>query len=190
MVMYNINDLYVGFKIIYNNSPCVIIENEYVKPGKGQSFVRVRFRQIVSGKILEKTFKSGDYLESADVLEIDLLYIYRDKELWYFMHEKSFEQITLSSKVMGNNVKWMIEQLHYTITFWNNIPIFIISPNFIESKIVKTTPVITSSGSIVSSGTKLATVSTGAIIKVPVFIQVGEFIKINTRTGVYVSRVK
>lgn len=190
MVMYRINELYVGLKIIYHGSPYIIIENECVKPGKGQSFNRVRLKQLVSGKILEKTFKSGDYLELADILEIDLVYMYYDREFWYFMDEKNFEQITLSIEVMKDNAKWMVEQLRYTVIFWNDIPILIIPPNFIELMIVKTSPVIKNNGNIASSGIKLATVSTGAVIKVPIFIQLGERIKINTRTSLYISRVK
>lgn len=188
--MYNINKLCVGLKIIYNGGPCIIIENECVKPGKGQSFNRVRFRQVVSGKILEKTFKSGDYIESANVVEVNLIYIYCDREFWYFMDERNCEHLTLSLTVIRDNVKWMVEQLRYIVTFWNNIPILITPPNFVEVMIIKTSPVIKNVGSIVSSSTKLATVSTGAIIKVPVFIQLGERIKIDTRTGTYVSRIK
>lgn len=191
MVMYKINKLFVGLKIIYNGDPCIIIENECVKPGKGQSFNRVRCRQLISGKILEKTFKSGDYLELADIVEIDLIYMYSDGEFWYFMDERNFEHYTLSFKVIRDNIKWMIEKLYYVVTLWNNIPILITPPNFITLKIINTAPIIKkNSGSIVSSGTKLATVSTGAIIKVPIFIQSGECIKINTRTNEYVSRIK
>lgn len=191
MVFYSINELYVGLKVVYHGYPCVIIDNECVKPGKGQSFSRIRFRQIISGKILEKTFKSGDYLEVADVVEIDLIYMYSDGEFWYFMDEKNFEQITLSLKVIKENTKWMVEQLNYTITLWNKIPILVTPPNFIALKVIKTDPVVSrGSGNVTSAGTKLAIVSTGAVIKVPIFIQLDECIKINTRTGEYASRVK
>lgn len=190
MVIFHINELFIGLKVTYNGDPCIIIENECVKPGKGQSFNRVRFKQIISGKILEKTFKSGDYLESADVIEINTVYMYCDREFWYFMNEKNFEQITLSHKVIGKTSQWMIEQLYYVITLWKNVPVLVTPPNFIELKVIKTTPAIKGNSNIVSSGTKLATVSTGAVLKVPVFIQLGEYIKINTRTGLYVSRIK
>lgn len=190
MVMYNINELYVGLKIIHNNEPCVIIENACVKPGKGQSFNRVRFKQIVSGKILEKTFKSGDYLELANILEVNLIYVYCDGEFWYFMDEKNFEQIAISIKIIGDNIKWMVAQLDYIVTLWNDIPILVTPPVSIELKVTKTEPSIKGSGSVVSSGNKLVMVSTGAIIKVPIFIQLGEYIKINTRTSMYISRVK
>lgn len=191
MVMYNINELFVGLKIIYNGDPYIIIDNEGVKPGKGQSFNRVRCKQLVSGKILEKTFKSGDYLESADIIEIDLIYIYYDGKFWYFMDEKNFEHFMVSSTVIGDSIKWMVSQLRYMVTFWNRIPILVTPPSVVELKIINTTPVIKrNSGSIASSGTKLATVSTGAVVKVPIFIQSGEYVKINTRTGEYISRVK
>lgn len=191
MVMFHINELFIGLKVIYKDDPCIIIDNECVKPGKGQSFNRVRFRRLVSGKILEKTFKSGDCLESADVMDINVVYIYCDRGFWYFMDERNFEQITLSSKIIGSNAQWMIVQLCYLVTLWNNIPILVTPPNFVELEVIKTTPVVKKgSGSTISSGMKLATTSTGAIIKVPVFIHLGEYIRINTRTGLYVSRVK
>ncbi|WP_159714886.1 elongation factor P [Blochmannia endosymbiont of Camponotus nipponensis] len=189
MVLYNINEFKSGLKIIQNGEPCVIISSESIKPGKCQAFSRLKFRQIISGKILEKTFKSGDYLESANVTEVNVVYMYHDSKVWYFMNEKNFEEIAVSEKIMGSNFKWIINQLHYVITLWDNFPILITPPDCIELKIVKTTPVV-KKNSAGSSGTKLATVSTGATVKVPFFIQLGESIKINTRLGTYISRAK
>ncbi|URJ28098.1 elongation factor P [Candidatus Blochmannia vicinus] len=188
MVLYSINELKTGLKIIQNDEPCVIISNESIKPGKGQSFNRVRFRQIISGKILEKTFKSGDLLRSADLYDISLIYVYHDNEFWYFMDEKNFEEIAVASKIIGDNFKWIATQLHYLITLWNKVPILITPPNCIELKVIKTTSIKKNNSR--SSETKLATVNTGAMIKVPLFIQLGELIKINTRSGTYVSRAK
>ncbi|URJ26127.1 elongation factor P [Blochmannia endosymbiont of Camponotus modoc] len=188
MVLYSINEFRTGLKIIQNREPCVIISHESIKPGKGQAFSRVRFRQIISGKILEKTFKSGDFLESANIMEIKLVYVYHDNEFWYFMDEKNFEEIAVTEKIIGTNIKWITTQLHYIVTLWNKVPILVTPPDYIELKIIKITPIKKNSTS--SSGVKLATVSTGAVVKVPFFIQLGELIKINTRLSTYISRAK
>lgn len=188
MVFYNINEFKTGLKVIQNGVPCVIISHEFTKPGKGQAFSRVRFRQIISGKILEKTFKSGDFLESANVIEIRLIYVYHDNEFWYFMNERNFEEIAVSEAIIGENRKWITNQLNCIVTLWNKVPILVTPPDCIELKIIKVTPLKKSSTG--SSGVKLATVSTGAVIKVPFFIQLGELIKINTRLGTYISRSK
>lgn len=188
MVLYNINEFKTGLKIIQNDEPCVIINTESIKPGKGQSFSRVRFKQIISGKILEKTFKSGDLLRSADLYDVSVIYVYHDDEFWYFMDEKNFEEIVITSKIIGDNFKWISVQLHYVVTLWNNVPILITPPNCIELKVIKTTSIKKNNSR--SSETKLATLNTGAVIKVPFFIQSGELIKINTRSGIYISRAK
>lgn len=188
MVLYSINEFKTGLKIIQNGEPCVIISHESIKPGKGQAFNRVRLRQIISGKILEKTFKSGDFLESADLYDIRVVYVYNNNEFWYFMDERNFEEIAVTAKIMGTNIKWITNQLHYVVTLWNKIPILITSPDCVELKIIEITPIKKNSTS--SSGVKLATVSTGAVVKVPFFIQLGDLIKINTRLGTYISRVK
>lgn len=188
MIVYNINALKIGVKVIQNKEPCIVMSNEYIKPGKGLSFNRIRFKNIVSGKIIERTLKSGESLESANIIEIKLIYLYRNKDFWYFMNEKNFEQIPIHSKILGNSIKWMIEQLTYIITFWNNQPILVTPPDCIHVKIINTNPIIKKA--LASSGNKLATAVTGAIIKVPVFIQIGDFVKINTHSGTYISRVK
>lgn len=188
-MLYDINSLKVGLKVIQNQEPCIIISNECIKPGKGLAFNRVRIKQIVSGKILERTLKSGEFLESANIFEAKLIYLYRNGELWYFMDEINFEQIYIPSKVLKSTVKWMIEQLVYVVTFWNNNPILVTPPECVNLKIIKTIPIIKKT-SASSSGSKLATVSTGAVIKVPFFIQIGELIKINTRSNTYIARSK
>lgn len=187
-MLYNINELRIGLKVIQSKEPCVIIGNEPVKPGKGQSFNRIRFKQIISGKILERTLKSGDFLESADVTDMKLLYMYRSGVLFYFMDGKSFEQISIDINIIGESIKWIVEQFSYTVTFWNNKPILVTPPSYVQLKVIKTMTI--SKNFIASTGNKLATVSTGAIIKVPFFIKKGELIKVNTHLGTYISRIK
>lgn len=185
---YHPNELKIGCKVLFNKEPCVIMENECIKPGKGQAFSRIRFKHIISGKILERTLKSGEVVQAAQVKEIKLVYLYHDGELRVFMNKKSFDQIDIHSKVIGDSVKWLQEQSNYLVTFWNSNPIRVIPPIYMQLRIIKTVSIMKNVAS--SSGFKLATVSTGAIIKVPVFIQSGELIKINTSLSTYISRVR
>ncbi|CUX96141.1 Elongation factor P [Candidatus Gullanella endobia] len=188
MTSYNTNEFRTGLKIIFDGEPCIIIDNEFVKPGKGQAFNRVRFRKLFSGKILEKTFKSSDSLEVADVIDIKLTYLYNDGEFWYFMNNENFEQLTVDTKIIGENAKWLVEQAECVLTLWNSQPILIIPPKFVELKIIKIDSFM-KNDSINTSG-KLAMLTTGAIVKVPIFLQVGEVIKVDTRSGEYISRIK
>ncbi|WWP02269.1 MAG: elongation factor P [Candidatus Dasytiphilus stammeri] len=187
MTNYSINHFRSGLKIILDSEPYVIESNEFVKPGKGQSFVRVKMRRLLTGQLIEKTFKSTDYVVKADVTDIKLIYLYNNKMSWIFFDQKSFEEIAVNQKVIADNKKWLIEQEEYTLTFWNDQPIAITIPKFVVIKIIKTNPGI--KGDSVNTATKLATLSTGAMVKVPFFIQKGEFIKVNTSTGQYISRI-
>ncbi|BGI50831.1 MAG: elongation factor P [Arsenophonus endosymbiont of Ceratovacuna japonica] len=188
MISYNTNKFRSGLKIILDNEPCVIIESEFIKPGKGQSFARVRIRKLISNKLLDKIFKSTDFVKSADVVDLNLIYLYNDNEFWYFMNKKTFEQLAVNKKIVGDNKKWLIDQVNCIITLWNKQPITIIPPNFVELKVINTNPSL--KGNSICTGNKFATLSTGAVVKVPLFIQIGKIIKIDTRYGEYVSQVK
>lgn len=188
MGYYSTNEFRSGLKIIIDGEPCSIIENEFVKPGKGQSFSRVRIRKLISGKILEKTFKSSDSLESANVIDINLTYLYNDRKFWYFINKENFEQISADIKVIGETSKWLYKESECMLTLWNDYPITVTPPNFVELKVLETDPGI--KGDTASTGGKLAKLITGAIIKVPLFIQIGEVIRVDTRSSEYVSRVK
>ena len=188
MASYSTNEFKQGLKIMQDNEPCVIIENEFVKPGKGQAFNRVKIRKLISGKVLEKTFKSGDSVEAADVMDINLTYLYNDGEFWHFMNNETFEQLAADKKAVGDNAKWLVEQAECVLTLWNGQPISVTPPNFVELEIVDTDPGL--KGDTAGTGGKPATLSTGAVVKVPLFVQIGETIKVDTRSGEYVSRVK
>lgn len=185
---YSTNEFRSGLKIMQDGEPCTIIDNEFVKPGKGQAFNRVRLRKLISGKILEKTFKSGDVVESADVIDINLIYLYNDGEFWYFMHPETFEQLAADIRAVGNNAKWLGEQVECVLTLWNKHPITVMPPNFVKLTVLDTDPGL--KGDTTSTSGKFATLITGAIVKVPLFVQIGEVIKVDTRSGEYVSRVK
>jgi elongation factor P len=171
-----------------DNEPCVITENEFVKPGKGQAFNRVKIRKLISGKVLEKTFKSGDSVEAADVIDVEMDYLYTDGEFYHFMNNETFEQIAANESAVGDNVKWLVENNTCTLTLWNGDPIVVTPPNFVELEVTETDPGL--KGDTQGTGGKPATLITGAVVRVPLFIQIGEVIKVDTRSGEYVSRVK
>jgi elongation factor P len=171
-----------------DGEPCNILENEYVKPGKGQAFNRVRIRKLISNKVLEKTFRSGESVEGADVLDVELSYLYSDGEFWHFMNNETFEQIAADEKAVGDSIKWLVENDNCTITLWNGSPISITPPNFVELEITETDPGL--KGDTAGTGGKPATLSTGAVVRVPLFVQTGEVIKVDTRSGEYASRAQ
>ena len=188
MASYSTNEFKSGLKIMLDGEPCAIIENEFVKPGKGQAFNRVKIRRLLNGKVLEKTFKSGDSVEAADVMDVELAYLYNDGEFYHFMNNDKFEQIAADEKAVGDTKLWLKEQDVCTLTLWNNAAISVTPPNFVELEVVETDPGL--KGDTAGTGGKPATLSTGAVVRVPLFIQIGEVLRVDTRSGEYVSRVK
>ena len=189
MASYSTNEFRGGLKVLLDGDPCVILENEFVKPGKGQAFNRVRLRNLMSNRVWERTFKSGESLESADVIEQDMEYLYTDGEFWHFMLTYgSFEQYPADAKAVGDALKWLKEQDVYTVTLYNGAPLSVSPPNFVELEVVDTDPGM--KGDTAQGGSKPATLSTGAVVNVPLFITIGEVLKVDTRSGEYVSRVK
>ncbi|MCI0653069.1 MAG: elongation factor P [Methylococcaceae bacterium] len=188
MAIYSTNEFKGGLKVILDGDPCSIIENEFVKPGKGQAFNRVKIRNLKTGRVIERTFKSGDTLDGADVVERDMQYLYNDGEFWHFMAEDTFEQYSADSNAVSDAVKWLKEQDVCMVTLWNGTPLSVAPPNFVVLKIVETDPGIR--GDTSGGGGKPATLETGAVVRVPLFVQTDEVIRVDTRKGEYVSRVK
>jgi elongation factor P len=188
MATYSTNEFRSGLKILLDGDPCVILENEFVKPGKGQAFNRVRIRNLKTGRVNEKTFKSNESVEGADVVDTDMQYLYFDGEFWHFMVPETFEQHAADAKVVEEAKDWLKEQDLCQVTLWNGQPLVVSPPNFVELKIVETDPGIR--GDTATGGQKPAKLETGAMVRVPLFIEEGEVIRVDTRTGAYVSRVK
>jgi elongation factor P len=188
MATYSTNEFKSGLKILLDGDPCVILENEFVKPGKGQAFNRVRIRNLKTGRVNEKTFKSNESVEGADVVDTDMQYLYYDGEFWHFMVPDNFEQHAADAKVVGDAKDWLKEQDLCQVTLWNGQPLQVAPPNFVELKIVETDPGVR--GDTATGGQKPAKLETGAVVRVPLFIEEGEVIRVDTRTGAYVSRVK
>jgi len=177
-----------GVKVMHDGDPCNILENEYVKPGKGQAFNRVKLRNLRTGRVLEKTFKSGDTLEAADAQDVELQYLYNDGEMWHFMSPTTYEQYTVSKATIDDSAKWLKEQDVCIVTLWNNNAISVIPPIFVTLKVTDTDPGMR--GDTATGGSKPATLETGAVVRVPLFINVGDILKVDTRTGEYMSRGK
>ena len=188
MASYSTNEFRGGLKLMIDGDPCSIIENEFVKPGKGQAFNRVRIKNLKTGKTVDKTFKSGESVEAADVIDTQMQFLYSDGEFWHFMVPDTFEQYAASPEAVGDASDWISDGDICEITLWNNDPLLVEPPNFVELEIVETDPGV--KGDTASGGVKPATLSTGAVVRVPLFVDQGEVIKVDTRSKEYVSRVK
>jgi elongation factor P len=189
MASYSTNEFRSGLKVLLDGDPCIILDNELVKPGKGQAFSRVKLRNLTTNRQWERTFKSGESLEAADVIDLEMEYLYTDGEFWHFMQtDGSFEQYPADARAVSDVLKWLKEQDVYTVTLYNGAPLAVTPPNFVELEVVDTDPGM--KGDTAQGGTKPATLSTGAVVNVPLFITIGEMLKVDTRSGEYVSRVK
>ncbi|NNC97692.1 MAG: elongation factor P [Gammaproteobacteria bacterium] len=188
MATYSTNEFKGGLKIMLDGDPYTIVENTFVKPGKGQAFSRVRVRNLKNGRVIEKTFRSGESVEAADVMETDMQYLYNDGEFYHFMDPNTFEQFGADENAVADAAKWLLEEDMCTVTLWNGNPITVVPPNFVELKITQTDPGL--KGDTAQGGSKPATLETGAVVQVPLFVDEGEVIRVDTRSGEYSSRAK
>ena len=192
MGMLGLNDVKTGKKIIHNGDPWIITEAEFVKPGKGQAFTRIRIRNLKDGRTTEQTLKSSDSYEEADAVDTDAHFSYvegtgNDRE-WIFMQSETFEQHRASLAAMGDAWKWLKGEEECVVTLFNGNIIAVQAPKFVELKITETDPGVR--GDTSGGGGKPATLETGAVVRVPLFVNQDEIIKVDTRTGEYDSRVK
>jgi elongation factor P len=188
MASFSTSEFKNGLKVLVDGEPCSILDNEVVKPGKGQAFNRVKFRNLMNGRVLERTFKSGESVDAADVLETDMEYLYEDGEFWHFMKtDGSFEQMAADASAISEARNWLKEQDVYQVILWNETPISVSPPNFVELQVTDTDPGL--KGDTAQGGTKPATLSSGATVKVPLFVNIGDVLRVDTRTGEYQNRV-
>jgi elongation factor P len=188
MSSYTTSEIRGGLKVLLDGDPYAVIENEFVKPGKGQAFNRIKVRNLKTGRTIEKTFRSGESLEGADVVDTEMQFLYQEGDFWNFMQPESFEQYTADKAAVGDAAQWLKDGTVCIITLWNNVPLVVTAPPHIELKIIETDPGLR--GDTATGGQKSAKVETGAVIRVPLFLNEGEVIRIDTRTGEYVSRAK
>ena len=182
------NEIRPGSKLLIDQAPCIVIANEAVKPGKGQAFNRIRVKNMLTSRVVERTYKSGESIDAADIEEIEMTYLYNDGEHWVFMEPISFEQWQVEEDAMGDASKWVTEQDSCVVTLWNDRPMHVAAPMFVVRKVTECEPGVR--GDTVSGVMKNAVIATGAQVKVPLFVNLDDMIKIDTRTGEYVNRVK
>ena len=188
MATYSTNEFKSGLKVLLEGEPCSVVENEFVKPGKGQAFNRVKLRNLKTGRIIERTFKSGDTLPGADVVDVEMQYLYNDGEFWHFMMPDTYEQHAADKAAVGDAGQWLREQDVCIVTLYNGTPLSVTPPNSVVLRVTETEPGVR--GDTATGGTKPATLETGAVIKVPLFVEIGDLLKVDTRTAAYISRAK
>jgi elongation factor P len=181
------SDIRKGLKMMVDNQPYVVIDFQFVKPGKGQAFTRVKIKNMASGAVLERTYKSGEKLEAADVEERQLQYIYPEGSDFVFMDPNTGEQLTVPGDKIGDNSRWLSDGMNIDVTLFKGQPIGINLPPHVVLQIVTSEPGL--KGDTASGATKPATLSTGAVVNVPLFVQEGEWVKVDTQDGKYLERV-
>ncbi|CAL4317728.1 elongation factor P [Buchnera aphidicola] len=185
---YSIHSLKPGLKVIIFKEPCIIKSSFFVKPGKGQAFTRVKFKSFLSGKTVELNFKATDRLKKANIKEIDSIYLYNDNSFWYFLDNSTFEEIHVIKEIIDFKRFWLIPQCQCSLTVWKKNVISVNVNNFINLKVIQTSPVIKKNS--INNSLKMAILETGVSIKVPYFIKINDYIKVDTRKCKYISRVK
>ena len=186
MSSYSTSEIRSGMKVILDGDPFAIVDNEFVKPGKGQAFNRIKIRNLKTGRTIERTFKSGDMLEAADVMDMEMQYLYNDGTFWHFMVPENFEQYQTDKNVIGDSAVWLKDGMICIITLWNNVPLVVTPPMQVELLVVETDPGLR--GDTATGGQKPAKLETGAVVRVPLFIKTGDVIKVSTEDGNYQGR--
>jgi elongation factor P len=186
--MYDTNEFRKGLKVEIDGHPYIMVENQFVKPGKGQAFCRVKLKSLLSGNVLDRTYKSGEKLEKADISETEMQFLYLADGVYHFMDNSSYEQIEIQSDQLGDASKWLQENMNVEVVLYKGTAVTISVPNFVSLEIVHCEPGL--KGDTATNTTKPATLSTGTEVQVPLFVNQNEKIKVDTRTGQYVERVK
>lgn len=185
--MISTADFRNGLVVVLDNDLFEIVEFQHVKPGKGGAFVRTRFKNVITGRILEKTFRSGEKMEEARLESEPYQYMYHDGDLYHFMHQETYDQLAVGEGIVGDKSQWLKENLDVTLTFHKGKVISLEVPLFVNLQVTQCDPGV--QGDRATGGTKPATLETGAVIQVPLFISEGEKLRVDTRTGAYIERV-
>jgi elongation factor P len=188
MTTYNAGDFKKGLKVIVDNEPYLMVEAEFVKPGKGQALYKCKLKNLLRGNILDRTFRSGDRLDEADVREEFWQYLYNDGKNWFFMNPEHFEQVSIPLELVGDARQWLKDEMVVDITFWGDKAILVSAPNHVELKVVYCEPA--ARGNTATNVTKPVKLESGAEIMVPLFVNMGDVLRVDTRTGEYIERVK
>ncbi|HEX3697436.1 MAG TPA: elongation factor P [Polyangia bacterium] len=185
--MFDTSDIRKGLKIMMDGAPYTVVEFQFVKPGKGAAFTRTKVKNLLTGAVLERNFRSGEKFEPANVETKTMQYLYKDADSFVFMDTTSYDQVQIPETTIGESALFMPENINVEVLFFHDRAVGVTLPNFIEQKIMETEPGFR--GDTATGSTKPARISTGASINVPLFIGVGDVVKIDTRTGEYLERV-
>lgn len=183
------SDFRKGIKILFRDAPYLVVDFQHVKPGKGGAFVRTKLKNMITGLMLEETFRSGEKFPSPDLEYREMQYLYLQDDQYNFMDQESFDQVIFSTKQLGDVVDYLKEQAIYTVLYFEGRPIGVTAPLFMHLTIVETTPGV-KGDTAQGAGNKAAKLETGLVVNVPLFLQEGDVIKVDTRDASYVERVK
>ncbi len=186
--MADTSDLKKGFKMLIDKQPYQVVESQFVKPGKGQAFFRTKLKNMVTGAVIDRTFKSGEKLDKADTEERTMQYLYAEGEDYVFMDTQTYDQLRISAEQLGENVHYLLDNMEIEVMLFEGRPIGVTPPTFVELEVTQTDPGF--KGDTSGNTTKPATLATGLVVNVPLFVNIGDKLKIDTRTGQYVERVK
>ena len=186
--MADTGDLKKGFKMLHDNAPWVCVDSQFVKPGKGQAFFRTKFKNMVTGNVIDRTFKSGEKLEKADTDEREMQYLYPEGDNYVFMDTETYDQIHISLESLGDNRFFLLDNMNVQVMLFNDRPIGVTPPTFVTLEVTQTDPGF--KGDTSGNTTKPATLSTGLVVNVPLFVNTGDMLKVDTRDSSYVERVK
>jgi elongation factor P len=186
--MYSTVDFKKGLKIEIDGAPYVIVDFLHVKPGKGGAFVRTKIKNLLTGRVLDQTFRSGEKVKRPDLMEREMQYLYREDDNFNMMDNETYEQVIISADQMGEATLFLAENLNVKVLFFNQQPVAVELPTFVELTVAEAEPGVR--GDTATGGSKPARLETGAVIQVPLFIDEGERVKVDTRTGEYMERVK
>ncbi len=186
--MADTGDLKKGFKMLMDGAPWVCVDSQFVKPGKGQAFFRTKFKNMVTGNVVDRTFKSGEKLEKADTEEREMQFLYPEGEHYVFMDTQTYDQMQISKEQLGNNVFFLLDNMNVQVMLFEGRPIGITPPTFVNLEVIETEPGF--KGDTSGNTTKPAKTSTGLTVNVPLFVNQGDVLKVDTRDSSYVERVK
>jgi len=188
MAQVGTNQFKKRLRVLVDDQPWVFVDVEFVKPGKGQSFTKVKMKNLLHGRVIERTYKSGTSVEEADVTFAKMQFLYVNGNDYTFMDSKTYEQVDISKENLGGVEKWLMDGTECEISFWNGKAISVEPPNFMVYEITYTEPAV--KGNTSTNVMKEATIDTGATVHVPLFIDTGMKVKIDTRDATYVERAK
>lgn len=186
--MYDISDIRKNLKLLIDGQPFTVIEFQFVKPGKGQAFTRTKLRNMITGSVIERTFKVNERLDKADITNVTMQFLYPEGDRYVFMDTQTYEQTYLSADQLGDSRFYLVDNMNVDVLLWNEKPIGVTPPTFVELSVVETEPGF--KGDTSTNTLKAAKMNTGVTVMVPLFVNEGDLLKVDTRTGEYVERVK